>query len=403
MSIQHQTSDAVSPALENWPGYLDDLHTRISHRFRRPEVGERVRRYLVGLLGDARRKNGWQMAESMGEYGPRGTQRVLGGSLWDANEVRDDLREYVAEHLGDEESGVLIVDETGFLKKGEKSVGVARQYTGTAGKRENSQVGVFLCYSSDKGAAFIDRALYLPREWTNDRKRLSEAGVPEGVGFATKGELAKRMLERAFEAGVAKLTQWVVADTVYGMSRGLRGWLEKREISYVLAVTSSKGVYHEGRQRRASEVARLLPGEEWLRVSAGEGSKGERLYDWACVSLPDDESYIAGSAAGRWLLMRRSIVDPEEIAYYLCYGSARTGASELIRIAGRRWQIEDSFAQAKGETGLDEYEVRKWDGWQRHITLCLLAHAYLAVIRSVAADEEEAAKKGISAQVLIPS
>lgn len=202
MSIQRQVGGAMSPALENWPEYLEDLHTRISHRFRRPEVRERVRRYLIGLLGDARRKDGWRMAESMGEFQPRATQRVLNGSCWDAEAVREDLREYVVEHLGDEESGVLIVDETGFLKKGEKSVGVARQYTGTAGKRENSQVGVFLCYASREGAALVDRALYLPREWTDDPRRLSEASVPEEVSFTTKGELAKGMLRRAFEAGV---------------------------------------------------------------------------------------------------------------------------------------------------------------------------------------------------------
>jgi SRSO17 transposase len=401
MSIQRQVGDGMSPALENWPEYLKDLHARISHRFRRPEVRGRVRRYLIGLLDDVRRKNGWQMAESMGEFQPRATQRVLGGSCWDADEVRDDLREYVVDHLADEESGVLIVDETGFLKKGGKSVGVARQYTGTAGKRENSQVGVFLCYSSGKGAAFVDRALYLPREWTDDPERLSEAGVPEGVGFATKGELAKGMLGRAFEAGVG--ARWVVADTVYGMSRGLRGWLEKKERSYVLAATSSKGVYHEGRQRRVGEVARRLPEEAWIRASAGAGSKGERLYDWHRVSLPDDASCIAGSPAGRWLLMRRQIAEPEEIAYYLCYGPAHTGAQELIQIAGRRWQIEDSFAEAKGETGLDEYEVRKWDGWHRHTTLCLLAHAYLAVVRSVAEEEGDAAKKGIPARLPVPS
>jgi SRSO17 transposase len=247
MTVQRQVTGTMSPVLENWPKYLEDLHTRIALRFRRPEVRERVRRYLTGLLGDARRKNGWQMAEAMGQAQPRGTQRVLNGSCWDADAVRDDLREYIVEHLGDEQSGVLIVDETGFLKKGEKSVGVARQYTGTAGKRENCQVGVFLCYACKEGAAFVDRALYLPREWTDDPERLSEAGVPEEVGFATKGELARVMLQRALEAGVP--ARWIVADTVYGMTRGLRRWLEKRQRSYVLAVTASKGIYHEGRQR----------------------------------------------------------------------------------------------------------------------------------------------------------
>jgi SRSO17 transposase len=345
------------------------------------------------------------MAQAIGEARPRGVQHLLNDARWDPDLVRDDLQEYVIEHLGDRESGVLIIDETGFLKKGHKSVGVARQYTGTAAKRQNCQVGVFLCYSSKKGVAFIDRALYLPREWTDDQERLSEALVPEGrVSFATKGELAKRMLKRAFEAGVR--AQWIVADTVYGMSRGLRGWLEKKERSYVLAVTSSKGIYHEGCQRQVRKIAQSLPEESWLRASAGTGSKGERLYDWACVALPDSEAhyYCQGVRAGRWLLMRRSIAQPEERAYYLCYGPQQTSLYELIRIAGRRWQIEGCFEAAKGEVGLDEYEVRKWEGWHRHITLCLLAHAYLVVVRSIAEhEEEEAAKRGISAGVSIPS
>src|SRR5215211_854434 len=390
-----------SSAIGKWSKAFGELHRRIGHRFCCLEARERARRYLVGLLGRVERKNGWQLAEAIGERDPQGVQRLLNSARWDANEVRDDLREYVVEHLGDEKSGVLIVDETGFLKKGQKSVGVARQYTGTAGKRENCQVGVFLCYASKEGAAFVDRALYLPREWTDDPQRLSEASAPEGVRFATKGELARAMLNRAFEAGVP--ARWIVADTVYGMTRGLRGWLEKSERSYVVAVTSSKGIYHEGRQRQVRTVAQSLPQDAWMRASAGTGSKGECLYDWACVKLPESEAYCAGSPAGRWLLMRRSIKKPEEIAYYLCYGPAQTSVHELIRIAGRRWQIEDSFSEAKGESGLDEYEVRKWDGWQRHITLCLLAHAYLAVVRSVAENEEDAAKKGTSTQVSIPS
>jgi SRSO17 transposase len=398
---QTRTDRASSKSIERWSAYLDELHALIAHHFLRPEVRQRAYRYLSGLLADLRRKNSWQMAEAIGEATPRGVQHLLNDAHWDADDVRDDLREYVVEHLGDEQSSVLIVDETGFLKKGEKSVGVARQYTGTAGKKENCQVGVFLCYASKEGAAFIDRALYLPRECTDDPRRLSEAGVPEGARFATKGELAKAMLHRAFEADVP--ARWIVADTVYGMTRGLRGWLEKRERSYVLAVTSSKGIYHEGRQRQVRQVAQSLPEGSWIRASAGKGSKGDRLYDWACVSLPESEAYCAGSPAGRWLLMGRSIVEPEEIAYYLCYGPAQTSVHELIRIAGKRWVIEDCFEAAKGEVGLDEYEVRKWDGWQRHITLCLLSHAYLAVVRSVAEDEEDAAKRGTPPRVSIPS
>lgn len=389
----------ASSAVERCTDYLEDLHDRIADRFARSEARERANRYLAALLGDMGRKNSWQMAESIGEGGPRGVQHLLNDARWDADAVRDDLRKYVVEHLGDPASGVLIVDETGFLKKGEKSVGVARQYTGTAGKRENSQVGVFLCYASDAGTAFVDRELYLPREWTDDPERLQEAGVPEEVGFATKGELAKRMLGRAFEAGVP--AKWVVADTVYGTARGLREWLEEQGCSYVLAVPETRGIYYDGRQRQAKTVARELPKEAWIRASAGDGSKGERLYDWACVPLASAEE--AGFRAGRWLLVRRQIDDPRELAYYLCYGPLQTEVRQLIRIAGKRWSIEDGFKAAKGQTGLDEYEVRKWEGWHRHVTLSLLAHAYLAVLRSVAETDEDSAKGGISGRSLIPS
>jgi SRSO17 transposase len=387
------TERVNSKTIERWSAYLQELHTRIAPRFLRPEVRARAYRYLSGLLADVRRKNSWQMAEAIGEVRPRGVQHLLNDARWDADEVRDDLRDYVVEHFGDERSGVLIVDETGFLKKGEKSVGVARQYTGTAGKRENCQVGVFVCYSSEEGAAFIDRALYLPKEWAEDSARREEAGVPEEVRFSTKGKLAKKMLKRAFEVGVP--ARWVVADTVYGTARGLRGWLEEQECFYVLGVTGTHGVYHEGCQRRARTLAKRLPEEAWVRASAGKGSKGERLYDWACVALPDPDST---EEAGRWLLLRRNIDDPKEYAYYLAYGPAETPVRQLIRIAGRRWQVEDCFEAAKGEVGLDDYEVRKWDGWHRHTTLCLLAHAYLAVVRSVAEHEEGVGKKGISTQ-----
>jgi SRSO17 transposase len=401
VSAEHTgTGQASSKTIARWSAYLEELHARISHRFLRPEVRERAYRYLSGLLADVRRKNSWQMAEAIGEARPRGVQHLLNDARWDPDVVRDDLREYVVEHLGDEKSGVLIVDETGFLKKGNKSVGVAPQYTGTAGKKENSQVGVFLCYSSEKGAAFIDRALYLPREeWADEPARREEAGVPKEVRFATKGELAKRMLKRALEAGVP--ARWVVADTVYGTARGLRGWLEKGGRHYVLAVPATQGVYHEGSQWQVRTVAKHLPEEAWFRASAGRGSKGERLYDWACVPLPNPGT----TDAGRWLLMRRTIEeDPAELAYYLAYGPKETPVHELIRIAGRRWQVEDSFEAAKGEVGLDEYEVRKWEGWHRHITLCLLAHAFLVVVRSAAEHEEGAAKGGISTQrISIPS
>ena len=406
-----------SATAERCTVYLQDLHERIADRFARSEARDRAKRYLSGLLDEVRRKNGWQMAEEMGENRPRGVQHLLNDACWNADGVREDLREYVVEHLGEPSSGILIVDETGFLKKGEKSAGVARQYTGTAGKKENAQVGVFLCYASDKGKAFIDRELYLPREWSDDRPRMREAGVPEEVGFATKGELAKKMIGRAFEAGAP--ARWVVGDTIYGTARGLKSFLEKRGYSYVLAVPETKGIYYDGCRRQVRTIARELPDKAWMRASAGDGSKGERLYDWACLPIADvseqeeDETQPtskAGSEAGRWLLMRRgrSLDDPHEIAYYLCYGPRQTKATELIRVAGSRWLIEDGFKESKAEIGLDEYEVRKWEGWYRHITLCLLAHAYLAVLQhSVAGGEEvssvDISKGGTSERIPIPS
>ena len=254
----HKTRGGELAAVEQWPDALGKLHARVARRFLRPEVRERARRYLAGLLGRVERKNGWQLAEQMGELGPQGAQRLLNAARWDADAVRDDLREYVVEHLGDEQSGVLVVDETGFLKKGEKSVGVARQYTGTAGRIENAQVGVFVAYyASEKGAAFVDRALYLPREeWADDPLRREEAGVPDEVRFATKGELAKEMLGRAFEAKVP--ARWVVADTVYGTARGLRGWLEEQG-----RLVCAGGAVHQGHLPRRTPTPGAYGGQEF--------------------------------------------------------------------------------------------------------------------------------------------
>jgi SRSO17 transposase len=388
----------LGSTVEQWSAYLEELHGRIAHRFRRPEVKERIRRYLTGLLAEIRRKNGWQVAEAIGEAQPRSTQRILNGSRWDADAVRDDLREYVVEHLGEGGSGVLIVDETGFLKKGEKSVGVKRQYTGTAGKRENCQIGVFLAYASEKGSAFIDRELHLPHEWADDPERRAQAGVPENVRFATKGRLARVMLERAFEAEIP--ARWVLADSIYGADSKFRNWLEERGKHYVLGVHRTTRVWHAGRHYQMQTLAKGLPQTHWRRISTGEGSKGERLYDWACLELQDE---LAGTRARRWLLLRRDIEEPEEVAFYLAYGPAGTASDELALLAGKRWKVEECFEQAKGEAGLDEYEVRKWDGWYRHVTLSLLAHAYLSVLTSVAESDRDAAKKGLPRRIPVRS
>ncbi len=366
-----------------WQEELAALHSRIAPRFTRPEVRERAGRFLRGLLEPVERRNGWQLAEAIGERTPDGVQRLLNGSRWDAGEVRDDLRSYVVEYLGDPEA-VLVIDETGFLKKGEKSVGVARQYSGTAGKVENCQVGVFLAYATPHGRAFIDRALYLPEEeWATDEQRREAARVPAEIGFATKGELARRMLSHAFEAGVP--AKWITADEVYGNDGKLRRWLEARNKPYVLAVARSHPLMVAFRCKRVEEVVAEAPPEAWQRVEVGAGSKGPRVYDWAKARLP----YESTQGWAQWLVVRRSVSQPEKLAYYRAYGPEEATVEELAKVAGSRWSIEEAFERAKGEVGLDHYEVRYWDSWHRHITLCLLAHAFLEVSRAAANDRTE--------------
>ncbi len=360
---------------------LAELSGRIAPRFKRAEVRNRVGRYLRGLLASVERKNGWQMAEELAESNAHGVQRLLAEADWDEEAVRDDLRAYVIEHLG-EAGGILAVDETGFLKKGKKSAGVARQYSGTAGRRENSQIGVFLLYASSKGAAFIDRALYLPEEWTVDRVRCREAGIPDEVAFATRGELAQQMLARAFAAEVP--ADWVVGDTVYGYDE-LRLWLDEQGKNYVLAVPETHMVWMQGRQQPVGLVAALLPEEAWVVLSAGEGSKGSRLYQWAWLQLPEESE----SERARWVLMRRSLVDTSQRAYYRASGPAQTTLPELVEVTGSRWQIEEGYEQTKGEVGLDQYEVRTWRAWYRYVTLALLAYAMLVVMQQQAQVQEK--------------
>jgi SRSO17 transposase len=370
--------------VQAWAAGLDALHARIAGRFVRAEPRRRALAYLRGLLGNVTRKNGWQLAEHAGERTPDGMQRLLATADWDPELVRDDLRAYVVEQLGDP-SAVLVVDETGFLKKGTTSVGVQRQYCGTAGKVDNCQLGVFLAYASPKGRAMIDRELYLPESWTDDPERCRAARVPEQVGFRTKPQLARVMLERALDAGVP--AAWVTADEVYGGSPTLRQWLEGRGVWHVLAVkctellevASPNGVVRES----AEQLGAAVPAEQWIACSAGHGAKGRRLYDWTRVELAAPAT--AGMAG--WLLVRRSHSDGE-LACYACYGPAATPLVGLVRVAGTRWAVEEGFEQAKGEVGLDHYQVRKWPGWYRHITLALLAHAFLAGTRAQATSPE---------------
>src|ERR671914_32208 len=321
--------------VRSWSEELEAVGDRLSVHFARSEVRQRAQDYLRGLLSEAERKNSWQLAEVAGNSTPYGIQHLLGRASWDADALREDLREYVIEHLADSES-YLIVDETGFIKKGDKSAGVKRQYTGTVGKRENCQVGVFLAYASGRGQAFIDRELYLPEEWAEDKERRERAGVPEEVGMRTKPELAKEMLQRALDAGVK--AGWVVADSVYGDSRRLGMFLEDREQPYVLAVSGKAYVWAGLRQHRVGEVlealgrGELLPEEGFRRISVGDGSKGPRLYDWGRLALnpPMQEGFQ------RWLLVRRSIEDPEELSAYTVFAPEGTTLEELARVAGSR-------------------------------------------------------------------
>ena len=370
--------------VQAWAAGLEAVHTRISPRFARAEPRRRALAYLRGLLGNVGRKNGWQLAEHAGEATPDGMQRLLATADWDPDLVRDDLRAYVVEHLGDP-GAVLVADETGFLKKGTTSVGVQRQYSGTAGKVDNCQLGVFLAYASSRGRAYIDRELYLPKAWTDDPERCRAAGVPEQVGFRTKPQLAQLLLERALEAGVP--ASWVTADEVYGQDPALRGWLEGRRMAHVLAIKSSEllAVGDGPAKLSAAQLAAAVPAEAWVGASAGQGAKGRRLYDWTRIQLTPP----AVSGWQRWLLVRRSRRDGE-LAFYACYGPASTSLVGLVRVAGIRWAIEDGFQQVKNEVGLDHYEVRRWPGWYRHITLALLAHAFLVVTRTKATSSNGA-------------
>lgn len=372
--------------VEGWSEELQVLHARIAPRFTRSEPRERVLSYLRGLLSTVKRKNGGQLAEQAGEVTAHGVQRLLNAARWDEHGVRDDLGAYVLESLGSDDA-VLIVDETGFLKKGKHSVGVKRQYSGTAGKIENCQVGVFLSYTSEKGTAFIDRELFLPEDWAEDEVRRQATGVPQARRFLSKPQLAQAMLERAFEAGV--VASWVVADTIYA---SLRTFLEKRQQPYVLAVPANfmlRFMGDEGiRQSRIDSLFEATDSLDWQRLSAGEGTKGQRLYDWAWLSLRDlstkrpDLAPLIEPGFDRWFLARRSFDDPKDIAYYLVFALELTTLAEVVNVAGMRWAIETGFEALKGEAGLDEYETRSWTGWYRHITLSLLAHAFLNVIRA---------------------
>jgi SRSO17 transposase len=385
---QHAPAELDLLDVQVWNVYWAEVERRIGPVFARSDARTRAMTYLAGLLSPAERKNSWQLAEISGDPNPYGFQHLLGRADWDADVLRDKLRTYVIDYLADPDA-VGVLDETGFLKKGTHSAGVARQYSGTAGKVENCQIGVFLAYATRQGQTLIDRELYLPQEWTADRDRCRRAGIPDDRVFATKPTLARQMLSRTFDSGVR--LAWVSGDSVYGDDRRLRGWLEGRKQAYVLAVSGKETVWIHQAQPQIKTILAELPSEGWERLSAGVGSKGPRTYDWRRLDLSDP----AQRGWKRWLLVRRSISDPSELTAYVAFAPVGTTLAEQVRVAGMRWTVEESIQCAKGEVGLDHYEVRSWTGWYRHMTLAMWAQAFLSVIR----EETGAAvapKKGLA-------
>jgi SRSO17 transposase len=365
--------------VSSWEGHFDSLFDdHVGAVFPRRDLRHQARGYVRGLLGSVDRKNSWQLAEHLGQEKPFGIQRLLSRASWDADVLRDELIRYAEDHLGKKDA-VLIVDETGFLKKGTKSVGVQRQYSGTAGRIENCQVGVFLALSTSKGHALIDRTLYLPESWCQDRTRCDEAGVPDEIEFATKPQLALKMIGHALDMGITP--DFILADEVYGNDGKFRRFLESRGQAYVLAVRSDQRLWVDLEQKRVDQIAADAPKNTWFRYSVADGSKGPRVYDFSAARF----GVLTEAGHQHWLLIRRH-VETSELAYYLCCAPPEVCAKDLARAAGRRWGIEVSFECSKQQTGLDEYEVRNWNGWHRHITLSLLAAAFLTAVRIAASQ-----------------
>jgi SRSO17 transposase len=375
---------SIETTLELWASSLRDVKARIRCLFTQSRVAASANLFLDGLLGDERRKTGWMRAEAAGDPGPWRQQALLDRSRWDADALRDIVRDYVVENLATDDA-VLVIDETGFLKQGKASCGVGRQYTGSAGKITNCQIGVFAAYVSQHGHAFIDRALYLPKAWTDDPARMAGAHVPDGTGFATKPDLAITMIARAIAADVP--FAWVAADSVYGVG-AIETALRRAGKGYVLGVPGNHRFGSWDKPQpvagTAVEIAHDIDTSLWRRLSAGDGTKGARLYDWAYCELADlDAAEYDDERTGLWtrgLLIRRNIADGD-LAFFSTWCPIGTGIETLITVEGHRWAIEDSFETAKNELGLDHNETRSWHGWHRHVSLVILAFAMMAAIR----------------------
>jgi SRSO17 transposase len=378
------TGASIETTLELWAASLRDVKARMRPLFTQDRVAGNAGLFLDGLLGDERRKTGWMRAEAAGDPGPWRQQAILGRGRWDADALRDIVRDYVAEHLADADA-VLVIDETGFLKQGKASCGVGRQYTGSAGKVTNCQIGVFAAYVSRHGHGLVDRALYLPKAWSEDPVRLEAAHAPSDIGFATKPRLAAAMIDRAVAAGMR--FSWVAADAVYGVGE-IERKLRQVGKGYVLGVTGARIFRSWGKAHpiagAAEDIAQALRPSDWKRLSAGAGTKGPRLHDWAYIELADLEAEeFSAESHGPWtrgLLIRRHIADGK-LAFFATWCPARTPIEKLVAVEGHRWAIEDSFETAKNELGLDHNETRSWHGWHRHVSLVMLAFAMMAAIR----------------------
>jgi SRSO17 transposase len=380
--LDNTTLFPTGPALETlaeWSNLLKSFQQRLGSYFARSEARQAAFNYIQALLSPVERKNGWQVAEQVGDANPYRVQHLLGRAHWDADAVTHEIRQYAIEYLNDP-FDILVIDETGFLKQGDQSVGVQVQYYGTTGHLENCQVGVFLAYITQKGHTLIDRRLYLPKSWTEDSQKSRKAGVPETVKFATKPQLAQQMLQSAWDAKIR--SRWFVADEVYGNDGAFWWWLEKTgKQPYVLTVNKKQSFVIGWQNYRAEDLLQSIATEQWQRLSCGNGSKGEREYEWVRIEVNCDRS----EGFQRWLVFRRSLAHPNEprcISYYQVFAPAETSLATIVRVIGKRWCIEECFKLAKSQLGLGDYEVRSWQGWHRHMTLVLAAQVFLTVLRS---------------------
>ncbi|WP_393101795.1 IS701 family transposase [Streptomyces sp. LN325] len=365
-----------------WDTELETLLRQVGDVFPRADLRRRAKACVRGLLGPVSRKNGWQLAEYAGWRRPDGQQHLLDRAKWDVDELRDRVRRYALDGLANGVGGVLVIDETGFAKKGKTSVGVARQFTGSLGGVFPCQIGVFAAWATTRGATLVDREIYLPQVWTGDRERCAAARVPETVGFATKPRLAEKMIDRILPE--LPENTWLAADEVYGRDGGFRSFAESRQLPYVVNVSSAQTVLPRPGWRRIDKLAAAADDSEWQLIEAGPSQTGSRWWQWWVRRIADPQEPVGSTVRGqpwpsRWMIARRRPETPDDLDYYLAWGPSGTPPEHLAHVAGARWRVEDAIKLGKHQCGLADYEVRHWHGWYRHITLSMLAAAFLAV------------------------